>query len=418
MTPIDNNPIDINLRRKALKTKAREVFGEIKKNIPDINEGMKQATGTLDGNLVLTLAGLDEVWGLSPEQLKGLATNDIFAKNPISVGDGIDEAELDQLEKLKTDTLELFKGLLVGCGLSDDKLNELYDKLWYLAVKGELTNSSWDKLVEEYGLESLEMTGSAFEALLGGQDGFGSGKVDGIAEFVVALRNLDLTMRARGASDANRMELLKSLCKATNFNIIYMDKAEGLAKDVLKQLKPGYDVDGKTKDQIFADIKNGVFGDVLKNKTISKYEGFVKAEMNNWEEFVLGLLRDLDRNVEEAIRSNLDGDAPVEQIGKYNSRKKLLAELINEGEKADQKKRDALVAELAGIYQGKASIDFAKIEGPKEPKEADNKIDYEKKSGGLEYMRKIVEDAKAKRLKDTPELTEPPAPADEQAKGA
>jgi len=368
-----------------LHLKAERLFGA-SKTLPDVGVAKERAVDRSGTNAVLTLAGLQEVYGLSTEQLKGLEAY-------IYIWDGIDEKELDDLLVLKEKTLEQFQAIVVGSELTSEELIILFDELWALAAKGELTNSSWDNIMSLHGQDRLKMTGSAFKAILGSQDGFGSNDVDGIVEFVVALNNLDGTMTARGATEENRLAFFQVLCEATNFNIIYLDKAGIMAKDVLQLLctQPNYDVYSKTDVQLLEDMKNGYFGDELKGRMEPSYKS---AGIKSWQDVVFEMLRDL----EKATSKNLVGDTYLAQILEINGRKKTMAELINGGQEADQKQRNVLIAELVGQYSGKKTeIDFAKIDAAKPIKDKDRSNEYDGKPGALRIMRRAVEKAKAER---------------------
>ncbi len=295
-----------------LRQKAIDTFGPLK---ADADSG-KVKKALKDGNL--SLQDLSQLWDMPTSFIKGLE------KIGIVWVDGIDEAELGQIEVAKKEARANFGLIFKGSPLSKNEIDEMFDDMWEAAAKGELDNGKWDDIVKAYGLKDWVMTRPAFKALMSGQDDFAkSALVEGIAEFCIAISNLIYTCKAKAQGSENSYAIvLRALCKHRSFRIVYGDKAEALFMDSLKKINPEYDFESKTTADICKDIKEGEFGDRLEQ--LASY-----YKINDWEEMVLRFLQIM----EKAVARNSDDQYETELQATLATQKKMDAvyQVMDEG---------------------------------------------------------------------------------------
>lgn len=306
----------------------------------------------------LSLAELESIWGITAEQLKGLSALRIVWR------DGLDEAELDKIIEFKENAQKNFYQLLSGTGKSEAVLKELFGKLWGLAMKGKLDLKNWDKLTEKYGLKEYEMNSDSFTALLGGEKGkyFSDAKrVESILEFGQALANLVLTMRLyypptgddkRNTEQVMRYaKVLKQYCNSRNFNMIYLEKWEGMVNQVLAGIKADLDISSLSKGQLLAKIKKGVFGDRLEA---------IAYSAKDWDKFLVALLRNLENALVEDL--DLGNTDRIQYVLSLSKRMSLMAEILEQG--SGDKRWAALIQELTAIFKGdKLALDYERVRG-------------------------------------------------------
>ena len=315
----------------------------------DVEESVKprKADG---GKWKLDLQELGSIWGITSEQLKGLTSLGVVWK------DGINEAELGQIIKFKMEVWKDFYKIFRGTGKSEAVLEELFDRLWGLAMKGELDLDNWDALMEEYGLEDYEMNSSSFSALLAGEKGkFFSDdeRVEGILELGQAFSNLILTMLLNFPPTGNEerdeyqvkkyAKAFKQHCSSRNFNMIYLDKWAEAVKQVLKT------IDAKVKITL-SMIKNQKFGKQLGE--------LAKLARDDWNNFLVLLLRVLERSLEE------DMDTENMNLAQYyllkSKRMSLINEVVQNG--SEDRRWKALVEELVSVFKGdKLALDYKRV---------------------------------------------------------
>jgi hypothetical protein len=225
--------------------------------------------------------------------------------------------------------------------------------------------------MEKYGMEDCEMNSTSFSALLGGERGdyfSDDTRVENILELRQAFYNLILTMRyhypptgdeKRDAEQVKRYakHFREQHCQGSNFNMIYLDKWDGAAKDVLAEIRPDLDIFSLSNGQLLVKIKEGAFGERLEA---------LASLVNDMNNLLVLLLRDMGRSLEEGMDSG--GMDPAQYYLSKSKRMKAINEIVKSGPKDDRWK--ALVEELVAVFKGdKLDLDYEKVAEGKIEKE-------------------------------------------------
>jgi len=301
----------------------------------------------------LDSANVQQYWGMDEKHLRGLAALGVVWQN----GKQGVKINVDSLQNLAQYKDKLFKEAFLpvfrGSGLGETKIRELFDKLWELARNGKLDRSAWNELREAYGLpKKYDMNPASFSALLGGEKGefFSDDKrVESVLELAQALSNLILTMQTRFPrtgdpkkdleQEKEYFEVFGELCEAKNFNIIYLDKWDNAAVQMLAQMKGRDPSRLKDRKELLEGIKNGDFDDTLKE---------LAKKTKSWEEFLVKLLRYLEEAVVKGMpRKGMDS---FQYYLSLNERMKFVKTILDEGEGGARWK--AFIRELSNIFKG------------------------------------------------------------------
>lgn len=299
---------------------------------------------------LISVDELRSVWGLRPDQLEGLSALGVVWK------DGLDEAELKTIAEYRTEVKDMFKKLF-GKNVPD----MVFDQIWKLVLTGKLVEDSWNNLMKPYG---FKMNSESFRVLLGGENGgnfVDDKKVEGIAEFKQALESLILTMEFRlkptGEEETDAKQVLdypvymKRYCKATNFNVFSIDKAEGTLLQVLEKIAEKYKLNIKlmSKDELLGRIQAGELGDHLQK---------LAKDVNDWTSFLVALLRYLEEAVAKGISQKDTDDGTGAQLER-SKRMGYIKDILSGSRQADA---PALGREIERLFNGeKPDFDYALV---------------------------------------------------------
>lgn len=320
--------VAIPVQAMTLAKKAEQVFGAPK-------DSGKAEKALEDGKL--TLAELKSVYGITSTQLQGLEALNI------TWADGIDETELNNIVEYRNRAEANFILLFKGTGKSGTELKRVFKKLWQLALKGELTEDSWNAVMAEHGLDDYEMNGDSFSAMLGSKEGkhlTDSDRAESFLEFGNGLNNLVLTMQMHfpptGSEErdaAREIEfalVLKRYCSARSFNIIRLENWEEGVRAAL----------GGEGEVTLAKVKDGEYGDRLE-----ALAGLVE----NWNEFLVLMLVVMERAMEKGM--DTEGMNTLQFHLSKSKNMKLINEILEAGPKDER--FQALMQQLEPVLKGK-----------------------------------------------------------------
>ncbi|MFA5839279.1 MAG: hypothetical protein WC890_01320 [Candidatus Margulisiibacteriota bacterium] len=335
---------------------------------------------TRDG--VINATELRTIWGIGQDQLAGLDSYGVSCDGKDGQDDGLTigvGAEGDDeigtlIEHKKEVELHRFQRIMSGAGKEPAELEILFDELYSLAFKGELTREAWNEKMMANGLPGYKMNIISFKCLLGNRDGGDENdRVEGFTEFSTALFNIERTLQAQvpptqvhpddhreenyvfydqdpdsAGADIDRFkqysQIFAKYCDARYFHNQDTGAFDAMIEGSLALGAPADYVMPSNSDEIFRAIQDGVFGDKLA-KMVEDYD------IQSWEELSMFLQYLMQKGIEEDSNRDDDYSRNINMRAKHTRRIWALIDNGADGEmKAKTKLRyEALQAEMRDV---------------------------------------------------------------------